>query len=140
MGMSAEAAGWVLPKVVLLCTHLAPGWAVLSILVWALLLGLLAVCCHYGCCCPRLHSFRVCYLVSMLSAWATSYLLSLLLCLPVPTLLQDIFCLGVATYAGAADWVLPVLLLHHARFAPGYIACPGVLLGQCCCCSCPMLI
>ena len=85
----------------------------------------------------------------------------------MPTLLQDIFCLGVVTYAsatdwvlpvlllhyahfapkhivvtyaGAADWVLPVLLLHHAHFAPGCIACPGVLLGRCCCCSYPVLI
>ena len=28
MGMSAEAAGWVLPKVLLVCTHLAPRWIV----------------------------------------------------------------------------------------------------------------
>ena len=58
----------------------------------------------------------------------------------MPTMLQDIFCLGVVTYAGAADWVLPVLLLDHAHFAPGCIACPGVLLGQCCWYSYPMLI
>ena len=58
----------------------------------------------------------------------------------MPTLLQDIFCLGVVTYAGATDWVLPVLLLRHAHFAPGCIACPGALLGRCCCCSYPVLI
>ena len=39
-----------------------------------------------------------------------------------------------------ADWVLPVLLLRHAHFAPGCIACPGALLGPCCCCSYPVLI
>ena len=29
-----------------------------------------------------------------------------------------VFCLGVVTYAGATDWVLPILLVHHAHFAP----------------------
>ena len=48
----------------------------------------------------------------------------------MPTLLQDIFCLGVVTCASATDWVLPLLLLHHVHFAPGCIACPGVLLGR----------
>ena len=87
------------------------------------------------------------------------------------TLLQDIFCIGVVTYAGATDWVLPthtaaapcplcsktlvwslmlvllhdwvlpVLLLHHAHFAPGCIAVlHGVLFGRCYCCSYAVLI
>ena len=50
--------------------------------------------------------------------------------MPVATLFQGILYLGVVTYAGTTDWVLPVLLLHHAHFAPGCIACPGALLGD----------
>ena len=42
-------------------------------------------------------------------------------CCTMPTLLRDIFCLGVVTYAGATDWVLPILLVHHAHFAPRHI-------------------
>ena len=37
--------------------------------------------------------------------------------------------IGVVTYAGATDWVLPILLLHHAHFAPGCIACPGAFFA-----------
>ena len=99
-------------------------------------------------------------MVTVLSAWAISCLLLLLLrlhacghlagttdwmlypycCCIMPTLLQDIICLGVVTYAGATGWVLPVLLLCYAHIAAGCIACPGALLGQCCCCSYPVLI
>ena len=123
MCMSAEVAGWVLPKVLLVCTHLAPRWTsfVFSSVdtsatscvmpIWLLL--------------PQLHSFRVCYLhtlVSMLSAWATNCFLFLLLCLRSCGHFVSILCLGVATYyAGATDWVLPILLLHHAHFAPRHI-------------------
>ena len=35
-------------------------------------------------------------------------------CCTVPTLLHNIFCLGVATYAGATDWVLAT----HTAAAP----------------------
>ena len=103
-------------------------------------LGLLAVCYPCYCACP----WPLCSKTYSALVW--SLMLVLLIgcypycCCTMPTLLQDIFCLGVVTYAGATDWVLLVLLLHHAHFAPRCIACPGVLLGQCCCCSYPVLI
>ena len=65
------------------------------------------------------------------------------------TLFRDIFCLGVVTYAGATNWVLPVLLLHRAHFAPRHILpwcghlCWCYWLGVSypyCCCTMPTLL
>ena len=70
---------------------------------------------------PQLHSFRVCYLhtlVSMLSAWATNCFLFLLLCLRS---CGHFVSRHILPWCGPMDWVLPILLLHHAHFAPRHI-------------------
>ena len=71
-----------------------------------------------------------CFLLGLLAACYPCYCACL-----CPLYSKTYSALVWSHYAGATDWVLLVLLLHCAHFPPGCISCPGVLLGQCCCCS-----
>ena len=75
MGMSAVAAAWLgITQSAAALKPLGSKMDSLSIMVWALLLGLLAVCCHRGCMLlPLTTSFRVLFAYSGVNAFCMDY-------------------------------------------------------------------